>query len=140
MKKKVLIVNLILLIGLFFVDNALAETYNNYAPTTVSCGSGMITNIPSALPKVLNIVYIILQIAVPVLLVVLGTLDLFKSIIASKDDEMKKGQGMFLKRLIAAVLIFFVFSIVKLIISLVADGNENQLIDCAECFIKNECG
>lgn len=139
MKKKVLIVSLILLIGLFFVDNALAETYNNYTSATVSCGSGMITNIPSALPKVLNIVYIILQIVVPVLLVVLGTLDLFKSIIASKDDEMKKGQGMFLKRLIAAVLIFFVFSIVKIIISLVADGNENQLIDCAECFIKNEC-
>lgn len=139
MKKKVFIMCFIILISLFFIDLVGAETYNNYTNSTVSCGSGMITNIPSALPKVLNVVYIALQIAVPVVLVVLGTIDLFKGVTAGKEDEMKKGQNMFLKRLIAAVIIFFVFSIVKLIISLVADGNENQLIDCVECFIKNKC-
>lgn len=139
MRKKVLNVCLILLINLIFIDIVGAETYNNYTNSTVSCGSNMLTNIPQALPKVISIAYTLIQIAVPVILVVLGTLDLFKGITASKEDEIKKGQAMFVKRLIAAALVFFVFVIVKLIISFAADGNGNNIMDCAECFIKNEC-
>ena len=69
----------------------------------------------------------------------MGTLDLFKGITAQKEDEMKKGQQMFVKRLIAAALIFFVFVIVKVIISFVADGSSVAIMECAECFINNNC-
>ena len=137
--KKVLNVCFILLISLIFIDIVGAETYNNYSPATVSCGDGLLTGIPNAIPKVLSIAYTIIQIAVPVVLVVTGTLDLFKGITANKEDEMKKGQQIFIKRLIAAALIFFVFVIVKVVVSFVAEGDSTRIMECAECFINNNC-
>lgn len=137
--KKVLNVCFVLLISLIFIDIVGAESYNNYSPATISCGDGLLTGIPNAIPKVVSIAYTIIQIAVPVILVVMGALDLFKGITAQKEDEMKKGQQMFVKRLIAAAFIFFVFVIVKVIVSFVADSNSAAIMKCAECFINNNC-
>jgi len=137
--KKVLNILLIVLINLIFIDIVGAETYNNYSPATVSCGDGLLTSIPNAIPKVVSIAYTIIQIAVPVILVVMGSLDLFKGLSAQKEDEIKKGQQMFVKRLIAAALIFFVFVIVKVVVSFVADGDSVAIMECAECFINNNC-
>lgn len=148
MKKKVLILLVVSLMFLFNFEHVMADNdssnYNNYDPEStgmVSCGDGMVNNIPSAIPKVANIVYKVVQIAVPVVLVVLGMIDLSKSITNEKEDEIKKAQKLFVKRLIAAAFIFFVFAAVKFLISLVADGedNKNNIIDCAECFINNDC-
>ena len=92
MHKKVLNVCLIILISFIFIDIVGAETYNNYVESTpISCGKGYLTGIPPLLPKVLNIVYMLILVAVPVILVILGTLDLFKGVTASKDDDIKKG-------------------------------------------------
>ena len=67
-----------------------------------------------------------------------------KSVSAGKEDEMKKGQQLFIKRLISAVLVFLVFLIVKLVISLVAeeektDNKAMRIMQCAECFIDKNC-
>ena len=121
---------------------------NNYIDTTeqdnynleglVSCG-GLIDNIPTLIPKVVSIIYTVIQIAVPVVLVIMGSLDLFKGLSAQKEDDIKKGQQMFIKRLIAAALVFFAFAVVKIVISFVADETGNKIMNCAECFIENEC-
>jgi len=139
MKKKVLIVSFILLINLVFVDIVGAETYNNYTSAITSCGNGMLTKIPTMVPKVISILYTVIQIAVPIVLVIMGSLDLTKAMTAGKEDEIKKGQQLFIKRLIYAALVFLVFIIVKLLISVVADNTSIDIMDCAECFIKNEC-
>ena len=120
-------------------------TYDNYSPSLVSCGEDsktgkkLLSDIPSLLPKVISILYTLVQIAVPVVLVIFGMLDLVKAVTAGKEDEIKKGQQLLIKRLIAAALVFFVFVIVKVLISLVADSSGSRIIDCVECFIKNEC-
>ena len=115
-----------------------ADTYNNYDGTSiVSCGGGMIDNIPVLIPKVISIAYTVIQVAVPVVLVIMGSLDLFRGISAQKEDEIKKGQQMFIKRLISAALVFFVFVIVKVVISFVAESS--NIMECAQCFIENEC-
>lgn len=137
MKKKVLFISLILLINLIFIDIAHAEQYNNYSTSAISCGDELIKNVPTMLPKVVSIIYTVIQIAVPILLVVFGSLDLMKGISAQKEDEIKKGQQMFIKRIISAVIVFFVLIIVKLVISLVADKSSNRILDCTECFIRN---
>ena len=131
-------VSLILIISLIFIDFVNAETYNNYTDSLKSCGNGLLTDIPSALPKVISIIYIAIQVAVPVVLVIMGSLDLMKSITAGKEDEIAKGRQTFIKRLVAAVLVFFAFVIVKLVIGLVADS-DSKIIDCTNCFIRNEC-
>lgn len=138
-KKIILIFALILVINVIFIDNINAETYNNYSNALVSCGS--IKNIPDVIPRVVSIVYTIIQIVVPIILVIFGSLDLVKAVMGGKDDEIKKGQQTLIKRLVAAAIVFFVFVTVKLVISLVADDKDqtNGIMDCAECFIKNDC-
>ena len=86
--------------------------YSNYSDKDgKSCGN--ITDIPPILPKVTSILYTIIQIAVPIILVIMGMIDLFKSLSAQKEDDMKKGQKLFVKRLISAVIIFFVLLIYR---------------------------
>lgn len=113
-----------------------------YAPSVFAVN---ITGCSSVLPgvdidvKIANLVHtiiVVIKIVVPVLLVIFGMLDLFKGITAQKEDEIKKGQQMFIKRLIAAALIFFVISIVQLLISFVADSSEKEgIMSCASCFL-----
>ena len=50
-------------------------------------------------------------------------IDLGKAVISQKEDDIKKQQNVFVKRLIAAALVFFVFAIVQLLVNLVDDGN-----------------
>lgn len=86
--------------------------------------------------KIANTVHtviLIIQIVVPVLLVVLGMMDLVKAVIAGKEDEIKKSQMTFVKRLIAGALVFFVFVIVKMLVSFVAD--DDDILNCANCFL-----
>ena len=67
-----------------------------------------------------NIVLLI-KIAVPIVLVILGMIDFAKGVIASKEDEIKKGQQTFFKRVIAAFIVFFIVTIVQLLMSFVSD-------------------
>lgn len=108
----------------------------------VYCGSkqqGRVTGIPKKIPELTSSVFTIIQVLVPIILVVLGTLDLFKGITAGKEDEIKKGQQLFIKRLAVAAVVFFVVIIVKFFISIVADTNQTNIIDCIDCFISNDC-
>ena len=139
MRKKILFLILFVILSTIFIDNIGAETYNNYVSGITSCGGGLIKRIPTIIPKVISIFYNIIQIAVPIVLVVMGSLDLLKNITAGKEDEIKKGQNLFIKRLIYAALIFVVFIIVKLLISVVADNSASKIMECAECFISNKC-
>lgn len=119
--------------------NASSVFAKNYDKNNVvSCGDGLITDLPATIPKVVHIIYLIIQIAVPVLLVVFGSLDFVKAIVQSKDEEIKKGQQIFIKRLIAGVLIFFVFAVVKLVISFAGDSNKAKIMNCASCIINND--
>lgn len=107
------------------------------AKNKVSCGN--VTDIPKIMPKLTSLAITIVQIAVPVILVLMGSLDLFKGITAGKEDEMKKGQQMFIKRLIVGAVIFFIVVIVKFLVSVVADTNVNNIVDCIDCFVSNDC-
>lgn len=114
--------------------------YNNIDNnvTFKSCGDNLLTNIPPTVTDITKLVYNIVQVVVPIVLVLFGSLDLVKAIIAGKEDDIKKHQRTFIKRLISAVIIFFIFSAVKLVVSLSADNSEG-IIKCAECFISGVC-
>ncbi|MDD2470182.1 MAG: hypothetical protein PHI22_04570, partial [Bacilli bacterium] len=64
----------------------------------------------------------IIQILIPIGLIVLGTIDLGKAVIASKEEEIKKNQMVLLKRAIAAVLVFLVATLAGFVIGFV--GND----------------
>jgi hypothetical protein len=136
MKKK--IKYLLTFITLFLIQNSSVLAYSNYSKGKLSCGNGMITNIPTMIPKTVSIVYMALQIAVPVLLVIFGSIDLIKAISSGKEDEMKKAQTTFLRRLVTGALVFFIFVIVKLLVN--SFGNHTaKVVNCMNCFINNSC-
>lgn len=58
-----------------------------------------------------------------ILLVVLGMLDFVKAAASGEQEEMKKSKSMFVKRLIACVVLFFVPIIVKILVGLVNLGS-----------------
>ncbi len=102
---------------------------------TLSCGNYYVSDIPTSIPRVTRILYLLIQIIVPIALVILGMLDLMKAISAQKDDEIKKGQQTFIKRLIAAAIVFFAFAIVKVAVGLFADSS-SEIVDCMNCFLR----
>ena len=91
-------------------------------------------NFSGVFPYLVHTAVTIIKIVIPILLIIFGMLDLGKAVVASKEDEIKKGQQMFIKRVIAAVIVFFVIQIVQLIISFVSDSDAN-ITNCFNCFI-----
>lgn len=105
-----------------------------YAADVKGCSIiGNNVQIDVKIANTVHTVVLIIQIVVPVLLVVFGMIDLVKSVIAGKEDEIKKSQMTFVKRLIAGALVFFVFVIVKMLVSFVAD--DDGIMNCANCFL-----
>ena len=87
-----------------------------------------------------NIVSFI-KIAVPIILVVMGSIDLTKAVMASKDDEIKKAQSTLLKRAIVGVIIFFIPAIVNLLVGMVfPDYRDDENYNCVRCVLDtSEC-
>lgn len=70
--------------------------------------------------RIVGYVVAIVKIVIPILLVVFGMLDVGKAVIASKPDEVNKSLRGFAMRCIAAILVFFIPSIVSVLINAVA--------------------
>lgn len=60
----------------------------------------------------------IIKIVVPILLIVLGTIDFGKAIFVNDEGEMKKAQTKFIKRLIIAVAFFLVPTLITVILNI----------------------
>ena len=87
-------------------------------------------------PYIVSTIILVIKIAVPILLIIFGMLDLGKAVMAAKEDEIKKGQQTFIKRLIAAVLVFFVIQIVQIIVRFVSGRDSQGIANCFNCFIQ----
>ena len=85
-------------------------------------------------PYIVSTIVTLIKIAVPILLIIFGMLDLGKAVVAAKEDEIKKGQQTFIKRAIAAIIVFFVIQIVQIIVRFVS-GNDQNVAGCFNCFI-----
>lgn len=104
----------------------------------VQCGDAF--DIPHQVPELISFLVNLLKIATPIILIMISIITLFKAITASKEDEIKKAQNSLIKKIIAAVMVFFVISIVQFVISKVADTSEQGgLESCFSCFLNNDC-
>lgn len=90
--------------------------------------------LPSKIAYILHLVILAIQIVVPFLLIIWGMLDLGKAVMAQKEDEIKKGQQTFIKRIMAAAILFFVTTIVTLLVNLVADDS-STITGCIDSII-----
>ena len=99
----------------------------NYCTELFPAGEGGDAGIPEGIGNVIHLIVVAIQVVVPILLIIWGMIDFAKAIIGQDEDKIKQGQRTFLKRLIAAVVVFLVVTIVQLAIRLAAsvggDGN-----------------
>ena len=92
----------------------------------------------------LGIAVTAIKVAIPIILIVMGMLDMGKAVTSGKDDEIKKQLKVFLFRAVAAVLVFFIPSIVGMIMQAVntataANGSASDACGYAAC-INNVTG
>ena len=91
--------------------------------------------IPYIIPSSVALLVTIVRIIVPILLVISGMLAFFKVAVSGNvDDAMQKAKSKLKSNIIAAIVIFFAFSIVNFAVSLVAGGN-SKFMRCAQCFL-----
>ena len=67
----------------------------------------------------------LVKVAIPLLIIAFGIFDLGKAVIASDDKEVKAAQGRLIKRFIYAALIFFVTTLVSVLMDLVSKGGND---------------
>lgn len=93
---------------------------------------------PYVFAQITSTTMTIIKIVIPILLVITGMISFFKVTISSNvEDEMKKAKTKLINSIIAAVVVFFTFSIVNFVVTLVA-GTNNKFMSCVECFMNVE--
>ena len=100
----------------------------NYCTGLFKAGENAEAGIPVAFGNIVHLIVVAIQVVVPILLIIWGMLDFAKAIIGQDEDKIKAGQKTFIKRLIAAVIVFLIVTIVQLAINLAASvaGTENN--------------
>lgn len=95
--------------------------------------------IPNTLFNTVHTIIRLIQIAVPVLLIIWGMLDFAKSVIAKKEEDVKKNRQNFFHRLIAAIIVFLMPFVVQFAVTLVSsvedkvDENGTTVSDIWSC-------
>lgn len=74
-----------------------------------------------SLMYIINKIFTWIRIAVPILLIVLGISDFTKVVVSQDPDAMKKATSRFSKRCVMAIIIFFLPSIVMMILGWIDD-------------------
>ena len=80
-----------------------------------------------------NGVFPVIQIGIPILLILMGTIDLGKAVMSNDDKEIKGATGKLIKRAIAAVAVFFVTTIVSVVMGWLGKtdvGSQNGWVQC----------
>ena len=117
---------LLLFVCLFGINNVAADTVGEFC------------NNENLIPfiQIVSIIINAIKIGVPIILIVLGMIDMGKAVASQKEDEIKKGQKILLSRCIAAGITFFVVAIVQLLFSIINGGTEGDSTwSCIDRFV-----
>ncbi|MBR3210913.1 MAG: hypothetical protein IKF71_03125 [Bacilli bacterium] len=74
-------------------------------------------------------VFPIFQMGIPIILILLGTIDLGKAVISSDEKEVKAAQSRLIKRFVYAALVFFVVTFVTVLMNIVSQGQVDANTD-----------
>ncbi len=107
-----------------------------------SCSIGGVP-IPDYILNSISYLIDFIKIGIPLLLIIFGMIDLAKGVVAKKEEDMKKCQQLFVKKLIAGAMVFFVISItiflLKMLDSAETNGrrtNDYEALKCIQEIIK----
>lgn len=83
--------------------------------------------------QIVGIVLMVVKIVIPILLIIWGMLDLGKAVVAAKDDEIKKATKSLAMRAISAIIIFFIPTLVNVVLSMVSNFSDTVKNDWNVC-------
>ena len=110
------------------------------AMEVVDCGG--LGSVPYVILRFIGRIINIIKVIVPVILIIMGMIDMAKATTASDEKQMQTARKMFMKRIIYAVMVLFVISIVQLVFTILEKSvfqKENDLLSCVSCVIGNDC-
>lgn len=76
--------------------------------------------------RLIRFIIKILQIAVPIGLILMGTIDMGKAVIAGDEKKMKEAQKPFVKRIVSAVIVFIIPFIVNMVMNLILTNTDDS--------------
>lgn len=147
MKKKFILI--IICIGVSFtlnMGNVLAVADEGGIRYTIeSCndigGIPTVCGIPAGLALMIHDIYNLLKICVPIVIIIMGMIDLLKAVASQKEEEMKKGWDALIKRVMYGALVFFVFFLVQFIVSILPDSSgKSKILGCVKTFFTGSVG
>ena len=84
--------------------------------------------------RILGYVVVVIKIVIPLILIILGMVDLGKAVVSSDEKAINKSVGSLIRRFIAAVVIFFVPTIISAIFdALNLIDNPSDYNVCVQC-------
>lgn len=83
--------------------------------------------------RLVGLFLLVFKIVIPIILIVLGVIDLGKAVVSSDDKAISKSAKSLLVRIVAAVCIFFVPTIVSFVIRIVDTSVDDKNEVCAAC-------
>ncbi len=84
----------------------------------------------------------IFKIVIPVLIIIMGALDLGKAVVSSDEKEIKKATGALVRRFLAGIIIFFIPMIVNIAFGILDsfDDIQSDYAVCSTCVAdSNDC-
>ena len=101
--------------------------------STTDCAG---VDVHNSIINIISTIVNLIKIAVPIILIILGMLDMGKAVASQKEDEIKKGQKTLMSRCIAAGIVFFVVAIVQLLFGIIgADDDNKTMWNCIDKFV-----
>ena len=88
--------------------------------------------------QIVGKILFVFKIVIPLLIIIFGMIDLGKAVISSEEKAIKEATSSIIRRLIAAVVIFFIPTIVGAVFSLIGEFDKEQKGDytiCKDCLV-----
>lgn len=83
--------------------------------------------------QIVGKVYYILKIVIPVLLIIWGTIALFKAALSSDDKALSKEVSSMIKKVVAGLIIFFIPTVIRLVFFMVTQFDQKMEKDVQNC-------
>lgn len=86
--------------------------------------------------NIVSTVVNLIKVGVPIILVVLGMIDMAKAVASQKDEKIKAGQKTLISRLVTGAVVFFIVVIVQLMVSIIESATgESEIMKCVCKFV-----
>jgi len=107
--------------------------------SVAGCSFPGMVEVPAIFAEIISTIYMLIRIGVPIILLIVGMVDLLKAITSQKQEDISKAQSLLLKKVVVAIIIFTFFTLVQWVINLVDQNNifNDSMWSCVNALLGN---